>query len=180
MKKILLIAVCFVFFLMSCNSDSKPAVATDAPAGVSAAAQKNLDAMHVVNKAFETGDVSGIDSVLASNFVDHTDKGDMNGDSLKAAIKSMHATGKPMKMEIVKEVADDDYAFAMMHYTGTGGTGTGMPEGPYDMHSIEVVKFSNGKATAHWQYWEAAEVTKMMQSMMPGKDKMKMGKDKKK
>src|SRR5450432_3309868 len=104
MKKILLIAVCFVFFLMSCNSDSKLAVVTDAPAGVSAAAQKNLDAMHVINKAFETGDVSGIDRVLASKFVDHTDKGDMNGDSLKAAIKSIHATGKPMKMEIVKEV----------------------------------------------------------------------------
>lgn len=179
MKKILLTPVCFVFFLMSCNSDSKPVVVADTPGGVSAAAQKNLDAMHTVNKAFETGDVSGIDSVLASNFVDHTDKGDMNGDSLKAGIKSMHASGKPMKMEIIKELADDNYAFAQMHFSGTGGPGTGMPDGPYDMHSVEVVKFSNGKATEHWSFMEMGEVTKMMQSMMPGKDKMKMT-DKKK
>jgi predicted SnoaL-like aldol condensation-catalyzing enzyme len=177
MKKNLFPLVCLALFCMSCNNASKPVVTTDTPAagnGSSPMAQKNLDAMHVVDKAFATGDVSGLDSVLATNFVDHTENGDMNADSLKAGIKSMHASGKPMKMEMIKELADDEYAFAVMHYTGTGGAGTGMPDGPYDMHAIELVKFSNGKATEHWSYLKASEVMQMMHAMMPGKDKMKM------
>ena len=182
MKTIQLVYVCFSIFLLSCNSNGKPAEATDTPAAdkaTSSLAQKNLDAMHVVDKAFQTGDVSGIDSVVATNFVDHTDKGDMNRDSLKAMIK-MSATDKTMKMETTKEVADDDYAFAMMHMTGTGD-GVMMPAGPYDMHSVEIVKFSNGKAVEHWSYMQGAEIAKMMQKMIPpGMDKMKMDAGKKK
>ncbi|MEP7277970.1 MAG: nuclear transport factor 2 family protein [Bacteroidota bacterium] len=180
MKTIHLAVVCFALFMVSCNSDSKPAV-TDNPAGVGAVsslAQKNLEAVHVVTKAFETGDVSGIDSVVASDFVDHTDKGEGNRDSLKAMIKAAYATNKNMKMEIVKEVADDNYAFSLMRYSGTGD-GVSMPAGPYDMHMIEVVKFSNGKAVEHWAYMEMGEVTKMMQKM-PVMDKIMPAAGKKK
>jgi len=175
MKKNLIPMVCFAICLMSCNNDNKPVVAADTAAAgstISAKAQKNLDAMHTVTKAFETGDVNGIDSVIASGFVDHTDKGDKKGvDSLKAMIKMSHDADKTMKMEIVKELADDDYAFSLMHYSGTGD-GKMMPAGPYDMHSVEVVKFSDGKATEHWGYMEMGEVSKMM-GAMHGPDKMK-------
>ena len=117
------------------------------------------------------GDVSGIDSIIAADFVDHTDKGPMNRDSLKSMIKMM-AADKTMKMETTKEMADDDYAFAMTHVTGTSD-GKDMPAGPYDMHTVEVVRFSNGKAVEHWGYMEMGEVTKMMMAPMPGMDKMK-------
>jgi len=176
MKTIQLAYVCFSLFLLSCGSDGKSTteVAGASPGkAISALAQKNLDAVHVVDKAFETGDVSGIDSVLAPGFIDHTDKGPKNGDSLKAMIKMTHAADKTMKMETIKEVADDEYVFALMHYTGTGD-GVMMPAGPYDMHAIEVVKFNNeGKATEHWGYMEMAEVSKMMEKM-GAMDKMKM------
>jgi len=175
MKTIQLAYVCFSLFLLSCGSDSKSTEAAGTPADktTSARAQKNLDAVHVVDKAFETGDVSGIDSVLTADFVDHTDKGPKNRDSLKVMIKMTHAADKTMKMETVKELADDDYVFALMHYTGTGD-GVMMPAGPYDMHSIEVVKFnSDSKATEHWGYMEMGEVSKMMEKM-GSMDKMKM------
>ena len=178
MKTIQLAYAGIILLLASCNNTSQPAASADtAPAAgtMSAKAQKNLDAMHVIDKAFQTGDVSGVDSVVAANFVDHTDKGDMNRDSLKSMIK-WAATDKTMKMETVKEVADDDYAFAMMHMTGTGD-GKMMPAGPYDMHSVEVVKFVDGKAVEHWGYMEMGEVAKMMANMpgmkMPEKDKKK-------
>jgi predicted SnoaL-like aldol condensation-catalyzing enzyme len=175
MKKNLIPMACFAICLMSCNNESKPVVAADtttAGSTISAKAQKNLDAMHTVTKAFETGDVNSIDTVIASNFVDHTDKGDKKGvDSLKAMIKMSHEADKTMKMEVVKELADDDYAFSLMHYSGTGD-GKMMPAGPYDMHSLEVVRFSDGKAVEHWAYMEMSEVSKMMASMS-GMDKMK-------
>ena len=180
MKTIQLAYAGIILLLAACNNAQPVATADPAPGGstLSAKAQKNLDAMHVIDKAFKSGDVSGVDSVVADNFVDHTDRGDKNRDSLKAMIK-WAATDKTMKMETVKEVADDDYAFAMMHMSGTGD-GTMMPAGPYEMHSVEVVRFVDGKAVEHWGYMEMGEVAKMMANM-PGMDKAKMPeKDKKK
>jgi predicted SnoaL-like aldol condensation-catalyzing enzyme len=124
-------------------------------------AQKNLDAVHIVNKAFETGDVSHVDEAVASDFVDHTDMGDKGRDSLKAMITQMHKTGMVMKMETMKEVADNDYVFEMMRYSGTGD-GVMMPAGPYEMHAVEVVRFKDGKGVEHWSYVNGAEMAKMM------------------
>ncbi|MCW3106460.1 MAG: SnoaL-like polyketide cyclase [Segetibacter sp.] len=159
MRKILLTFACGVFLFISCNSDKKEDSAKD-----NSMSQKNLDASHVVNKAFETGDPSGIDSVVASDFVDHTERGEMNRDSLKAMVKMVHATNKDMKMDIIKELADEEYVFSMMRFRGTSD-GSMMPAGPYDMHAIEVVKFKDGKAVEHWEYMEPGEMMKMMEKM---------------
>jgi predicted SnoaL-like aldol condensation-catalyzing enzyme len=126
----------------------------------------------VVNKAFETGDASGVDSVVASDFIDHTDHGDVKGrDSLKAMINMVHTNFKDMKMELVREMANDDYVYSQMRFTGTGD-GKMMPPGPYDMHVIEVVKFRDGKAVEHWEYMDMQD----MRNMMPHPDTMKMKK----
>lgn len=171
MKKIMLVAACSSLLLLSCSNETKPPVSeTAAPEKMTTSplAQKNLDAMHAVDKAFQTGDVSKLDSFIAADFIDHTDKGVKKGvDSLKTMIKMSHDANPSMKMEVVKELADDEYAMSMMHYTGTGD-GKMMPAGPYDMHSLEVVKFNNGKAIEHWGYMEMGEATKMMEAMMKG------------
>jgi predicted SnoaL-like aldol condensation-catalyzing enzyme len=124
--------------------------------------QKNLEAAHVVNKAFATGDISEIDSVVAADFVDHSDRGDVGRDSLKTMIKMVHKQYPDMKSEIVKEMADDDYAFLLMRTTGTSNGEMGMPKGPYEMNAIEVLKFKNGKITEHWSYMELRDVMKML------------------
>ncbi len=80
-----------------------------------------------------------------------------------------------MKMEMIKEMADDDYVFSLMRYTGTSNGQMGMPKGPYDMKTMEVVKFKDGKAVEHWAYMQPADVMKMMPPAPAGKmdDKMK-------
>jgi predicted SnoaL-like aldol condensation-catalyzing enzyme len=161
-KNMCRIALPFAFvalLLSSCNGDKK-AGSSDS----SSLKEKNLSSSHIVNKAFETGDTGMIDSAVASDFVDHTDKGDMNRDSLKAMIKMVHATNKDMKMDMIKEIADDEYVFSLMHFTGTSD-GSMMPAGPYDMKGMEVVKFKDGKASEHWEYMEPAEMMKMMAKM---------------
>ena len=78
--------------------------------------QTNLEAARKVAKAFETGDVSAIDSVVADDFVDHTDRGDKVGrDSLKAMVNMIRTNFKDMKMETIRELADDEYTFQWMH-----------------------------------------------------------------
>lgn len=159
MKKYLLAVVASLFlFCMSCNNkagDDK----------MSGQVEKNIAASHVVSDAFQTGDISKIDSVVASDFVDHTERGDMGRDSLKAMITMWHGASKDAKMEIIKELADDEYVFSWMRFTGTSDGSMGMPAGPYDMRSIEVVRFKDGKAVEHWGFMEPREMMKWMQQM---------------
>ncbi|MEI9910196.1 MAG: ester cyclase [Bacteroidota bacterium] len=161
MKQILsLLTGCILCCCMACNNEKTAAETKD-----NSKAEKNLAAVHAVNKAFETGDVSVLDSVVADDFVDHTDRGDKTGkDSLKAAIAWSRADSKDMKATIIKELADDEYAMVWQRYTGTSNGGMGKP-GPYDMKSLEVVRFRDGKAVEHWAFTEMQDVMKMMTQM---------------
>jgi predicted SnoaL-like aldol condensation-catalyzing enzyme len=115
-----------------------------------------------------SGDPSKIDDAVATDFVNHTDQGDKKGpDSLKAMITTMKKMMGDMKMTLMKEVADDDYVFSEMEFTGTSNGEMGMPKGPYDRHGIEVVKFKDGKAIEHWEYMRNDDVMEMMKMMMP-------------
>lgn len=172
MKKILsLFPIVILFACVSCGDDK-----TAGETKENSMAEKNLAASHVVNKAFETGNVSGLDSVIADNFLDHTDQGDKIGvDSLKAMVNWIHGNMKDMKMELVNEVADNDYVYSWMRYTGTSDGTMGMPAGPYDMHVIELSKFKDGKAVEHWAFLDMRDMMKMMPQAPQG-DKMKMDK----
>jgi Predicted ester cyclase len=135
--------------------------------------QKNMAANDVITKAFETGDTKAMDSVVADDFVDHSDHGDIKGrDSLKAMVNMIHTTMKDMKMEMMRSIADDEYVSTWMRYSGTSDGSMGMPKGPYDMHAIELTKFKDGKATDHWSFMDMRDMAKMMQSPPPNLDKM--------
>jgi predicted SnoaL-like aldol condensation-catalyzing enzyme len=157
MKNLYLAAAGMLCLLTACNNASQTT-------GNDSMAQKNLDAMHIVNKAFETGDISHIDDAVAADFVDHTDQGDKGRDSLKAMITQMHKSGMTMKVDVMKEIADSNYAFEMMRYSGNGD-GMMMPAGPYEMHAVEVVRFKDGKGVEHWSYVSMSEIMKMMSHM---------------
>jgi predicted SnoaL-like aldol condensation-catalyzing enzyme len=162
MKKIFLSLITgLVLLVISCN-DNTAGTST----GLSTQAQKNLDASRAISKAFETGDVSGIDSVVASDFVDHTaDRGDVGRDSLKAMMIMVNREFPDSKMEVLREFADDDYVFTQMRFSGTSNGAMGMPVGPYDMRAIQVIRFKDGKAVEHWEYMEMGDMMKMMPPM---------------
>ncbi len=160
MRKILFAAFAGLFSIcISCNSETAGTLDDTN----TAEEQKNLAASNVISKAFETGDVSGIDSVVADDFIDHTDRGDKIGrDSLKAAVIWVHSNMKDMKMEKIHEVAEGDYVYSWIRYTGTSDGTMGMPNGPYDMSAIELAKFKDGKAVEHWNFMETQSMKKMM------------------
>jgi predicted SnoaL-like aldol condensation-catalyzing enzyme len=174
MNKIFFIA--FAGMLCICSS-CNTATTTVGDTGKDSTAQKNLAAFDVVSNAFQTGDASKIDSVVADDFVDHTDKGDVKGkDSLKAMIAMMHNNFKNMKTETKNEAAGGDYVYGWMHYSGTSDGTMGMPKGPFDMTSIELVKFNNGKAVEHWAFMQPQDMMKMMPPPPPPMDPTKMKK----
>lgn len=159
MRKILFAAIAGLLCICTaCNNPN-----ADASNGNSKDREKNLAASQTISKAFQTGDISAIDSVVADEFIDHTDRGDMKGrDSLKAMVKFVHANFKDMKTETLREVADGDYVWSWMRYTGTSDGSMGMPKGPYDMQAIELAKFKDGKAIEHWSFIEAQDMMAMM------------------
>ena len=168
MKKILsLLAITAMVGCVSCNNNKDEKTAgesTGAEKKDNSAAEKNQAAFNVVLKAFETFDVSEIDNVVASDFVDHSQVKDRNRDSLKAEILAMKSDVKDAKTEVVKSLADDDYVFCWVKFTGTSG-GKTMPAGPYSMSAIEVAKFKDGKAVEHWAFMDSKEMMAMMQPM---------------
>ena len=169
MKKNLLTICSFLLLsLISCNDDK------GGEGKLSAQAQKNLDAVHLINKAVETGDVSTLDKAIAADAVDHTSMGECKGiDSIKSELSKIHTTATDMKGETIKEFADDEYVFQLMRYTGTTATADmGMPAGTkYDMNVVHVSKFKDGLAVEHWEFMQAADMMKMM-PQHGGMDKM--------
>ncbi len=66
MRKILFVAFAALLCICtSCNSET----AGTSDINKNEQEEKNLAASNVVNKAFETGDVSSIDSVVSENFI---------------------------------------------------------------------------------------------------------------
>ena len=156
-----------LFFAMACNNASSDI--SEAKKS-NPAAEKNLASQRIVTDAFQSGDASKIDSAVASDFVGHSEHGDMGRDSLKAMISVMKKQYPDLKMDVLKEVGDDEYVFTLIRMSGTSNGQMGMPAGPYDFHSLEVSKFKDGKAVEHWSYMQPKE---MMAMMAPQKDTTK-------
>ena len=159
MKKIFIaVFAAVICFCTSCDNNNATVVGKgDTPR------EKNLAASAIIANAFKTGDVSKIDSAVAEDFIDHTDQGDKKGrDSLKAMVAMVRENFPDMKVETVHEVADDDYVFSWMRYSGTSDGTLGLPKGPYEMRAIEVSKFKDGKAVEHWSFVNMQDMMKMM------------------
>jgi predicted ester cyclase len=171
MQKLLFLSLAiFSFACMSCNSG-----------GPSATAKKNLEVNTAIMKAYEAGDFSKMGDYIAADAVDHGgEKGDVKGlDNIVSEMKRYREMMKDTKMEMVKEMADDEYVMTWGKFSGTlTADGMGMKAGDKtSMTSIDVTKFKDGKAVEHWIFMDGAEVNKMMQAMMPpaGDDAPKPG-----
>jgi hypothetical protein len=66
-----------------------------------------------------------------------------------------------------------------MRYSGTSDGSMGMPKGPFDMTSIELVKFRDGKAIEHWAFMQPQDMMKMMAPSQPEMSKTDTVKKKK-
>ncbi len=162
MKKLLFaLPILISCYFISCNSGSS--------GGLSATAQKNLDAMHGVQKCFDSKDFGKLGDFIAADAVDHAgESGDLKGlASIKAEFEKWASGNDNPKTEVIKELADDEYVFSWCRYTGTLKTPQmGLKAGDkYDMKAIELAKFKDGKAVEHWTFMEPAEMIKMMGKM---------------
>jgi predicted ester cyclase len=154
-----LLGFALTIFSLSCNNQK--------PNGHSETAQKNLDAMKGVRQAIESKDLTKLGDFISNDAVDHSgEHGEINGlDSIKMGLQAWTSMADE-KAEVIKELADDEYVMSWIHYKGKYKTdGEGHKAGQtFDLESVEVAKFSDGKITEHWSMMQPADVMKMLAS----------------
>jgi ketosteroid isomerase-like protein len=139
-------------------------------------AKKSTESIKTVYHAIETGDVSGLDSIMAEDVVDHNanpDGTDMKGrDNIKKMLGEIHTYFDNLKMEYITDALSEDGTtqFTQVRMTGKAKANPwGMPEGKdIDDMSVDVVKIKDGKATDHWGFMSMKDMQEMMQGMQMG------------
>tara|TARA_R110000796_G_scaffold183498_2_gene299945 strand:+ start:15235 stop:15654 length:420 start_codon:yes stop_codon:yes gene_type:complete len=104
--------------------------------------QLNIKADNILMKVFETGDVVMLDAIIATDFVNHAENDKVGLDSLKQMVKGFHSNVKNLKMEIVTQMANDNYVCDWVRFTGNN------PE--MVIEGMEVTRYANGLAQEHW------------------------------
>ena len=163
MKKLVFsFLVIAAFTVMSCNSSGSHE-------GMSDKAKKNQATNQAILKMFETGDFSKTGDYIDSNAVDHSGpQGETKGlDSIKAMFQYFASTMSDTKIEVIKELADDDYVMSWIKQSWTAKTDDpmmGLKAGDKgSMEGLEVSKYNaDSKVTDHWGFISMAEMMKMM------------------
>lgn len=174
MKQILTGLSAVMFLLISCKSS------TDTTASnTNTQNETNIANNAKIYKAIETGDVSPIDTLIATDAVDHDgpNGADVKGrDSIVKMLGQIHNQIKNLKTDVITSAGNGDYVFSLVHITGTPvDSSMGMGGKNLDIRAVDVVKFKDKKITDHWAFTEDATVNKEIMEMqkMNSADKMK-------
>ena len=166
MKKLFyLTGISILSLLISCTDSATSN--TDTTTNTTSQADDYLARNRTVYKAIETGDAAALDSLIASDAVDHqgVNGTDIKGtDSVKHYLADIHNHLKDGKFEIIEAATNGDYIFTLAHVTGTtADSAWGMPPGTkMDEKGVDVVKVKDGKMVEHWGFVDAAAIMKRM------------------
>lgn len=170
MKKLsILLAIIACSIFISCSGKSE--------GGMSATAKKNMEVNDAITKAYESGDFSKMSDYVAADAVDHSgETGDITGlENIVAQMKKYHEMSPDMKGTNTKVMADDEYVITWSKSSGT------MNGQKMEMTGVDIAKFKDGKAIEHWMYMDPKDMMKMLPPAtehkmddMPAKDTTKI------
>jgi len=133
--------------------------------GISDEAQKNLQAAKAIREAIEANHLDKLNDFIASDCIDHAgDRGDIKGlDSIKAQLRHWNEMAEG-KTAVIKELADELYVMSWTRNSGKyKSTGYGhKPGDAFELQSLEIIRFRDGKAVEHWSMMPPADALKMI------------------
>jgi steroid delta-isomerase-like uncharacterized protein len=111
--------------------------------------------MRAVYAAFESGDASVLDSVMADDFVEHEQLPGLGSgrEAVMEFMASWKAAFPDFNIEIHRIIEDDDIVAAYSTFRGTHqGEFFGIaPTGrQIAVPTVDIVRFENGRAVEHW------------------------------
>ena len=104
----------------------------------------NIAIDKILLKVFESGDVTPLDGIISPDFINHTAGGDdrIGIENLRTMVRGFHANFKPNKIEIVRQLVDNEYVADWVKFIG---------ENPkMIIEGIEMTRYKDEKAIEHW------------------------------
>lgn len=150
-------AAAMLCLFISCNDAGTGTTGNDDEA-------KTKANFEIIHNALETGDVSKLDSLIDKDIVDHGNPmGDVKGiDSVKKWFVDFHNNTTGVKVTSLATAVNGDYCFDWNKMTGTlKNPMMGMPAGPFEWTTLDIVKLKDGKAVEHWSYMDPRDMMKM-------------------
>ena len=122
--------------------------------------EENKAVVRRFTEVFETGDLSILDEVLASNFVDHNPFPEQAPglEGMKELIGMMRATFPDMALTTEDMIAEGDKVVNRWSATGTHqGEFMGVPAtgNKVTVTGIEINRLVDGKIVEHWEQFDA-------------------------
>lgn len=123
-----------------------------------------------IYKAFESGDGSIADEVIAPGAVDHEMPGATGPDALKQAIAMFHGAFSGLKMSMDEILEQGDSVAVRFTVTGTHtGEFAGVPAtgNRVEFGGIDIIHFKDGKMVEHWGYTDQVGLMQQIGAMPP-------------
>jgi steroid delta-isomerase-like uncharacterized protein len=123
-----------------------------------------------------TGNTDGIEEIVVENFVSHMSMPGVSStgiQQLKDLVAKSSTAFTANKTEDMHMIAEGDRV--VMHYrwkgVNTGSMDEGMPatNKAIDVHTVDVLRFENGKVAEHWGYMEEFKMMEQL-GMMGGEE----------
>ena len=130
--------------------------------------EANKAAMRDILRIFETGDLTGVESLIAPNAVDHQGMPgvDTQGiEGFKRIVTIMHTAFPNIHLHIEDLIAEGDRVVARseMHARNTGPfMDQPATDKEIEAEAIDIIRFENGMAVEHWGI---SDDLKMMQQL---------------
>lgn len=129
------------------------------------------------DEVFNKHNVAAMDSILASDFIDHNPAPGYGADvaGTKKSLADFFTGFPDLNVKVNFMVADSDMVTAQYTIIGTNtGSMVGMPptNKKMDIDGVDIIKFKDGKAVEHWGYMEEGKVMAQLgitTDMMSGK-----------
>lgn len=131
-----------------------------------------------VFEIFNTGNLEGIENLVAADFVDHQMPPEITSTGLQALrdMLAMYHTSMPdVHQEWLSAATNGDRTYIHYHLTGTNtGPWGAMPATgkAMDVMGVDVIRFADGKAVEHWGYMEEMKMMEQL-GLMGGEGEKK-------
>jgi len=127
-------------------------------------AEKNLAKEHAILKGIESGDLSGLDTIITDPYLDHSSaEKPISRDSIKKVLEKIHENVPNIKFTILAESATADIIFYLTRATGTTiAPSMGWPANTeIDVKGVGFVKVKNGMFVEHQGFFSPQDILKM-------------------
>lgn len=134
----------------------------------SAQLKKQKEVIEKVFKAFETGNVTGLENLVAKDYKEHNPEPSMKSKGLqllKDQIELYHTAFPDMKIKISEIFGDGEKLAVYSTFTGTNkGEMFGIPatNKKVTVNGMDIMKFDNEKISDHWGVYDNLTMFKQL------------------